>query len=60
MKAYGLNSQRRRKYRYRTTDSQHQNPVAPKCLNRNSTAQQVNEKWVGDIVGIRTERDGCI
>lgn len=55
MKAHGLNSRRRRKYRHRTTDSQHQNPVAPNRLNRNFQAQQVNEKWVGDIVGIRTD-----
>ena len=55
MKAHGLNSRRRCQYRHRTTDSQHHNPVAPNRLNRNFKAQRVNEKWVGDIVGIRTD-----
>gem|GEM_PF-5413540 len=36
----------------RTTDSQHQRPVAANLLQRDFSARAANEKWVGDIVGI--------
>lgn len=54
MRQYGLNSRRRRKWRARTTDSQHKRPVAPNWMARNFRADAANEKWVGDIVGIWT------
>lgn len=47
-----LNAKRRRKHRHRTTDSRHNRPVAPNLLGRNFHADTVNEKWLGDIVGI--------
>jgi len=54
MREHGLNSRRRRKWRARTTDSNHKRPVAPNLLNRQFTADGPDEKWLGDIVGIRT------
>jgi len=54
MRQHGLNSRRRRKWRHRTTDSKHKRPVAPNLLARDFNADQINQKWVGDIVGIRT------
>ena len=54
MRQNGLNSRRRPKRRIRTTDSQHNNPVAPNLLAREFHAEAPNEKWVGDIVGIWT------
>lgn len=55
MRQAGLCSRRRRKHRVRTTDSAHNRPLAPNLLQRDFSADGVNEKWVGDIVGIWTE-----
>jgi transposase InsO family protein len=38
----------------KTTDSQHDNPVAPNLLKRHFTADAPNTKWVADITGIGT------
>lgn len=54
MRQNGLNSRRRPKRRIRTTDSNHNRPVAPNLLAREFHANAPNEKWVGDIVGIWT------
>ena len=54
MRENGLNSRRRRKWRVRTTDSNHTRPVAPNLLDRQFHADAPNEKWVGDILGIWT------
>ena len=54
MRQHGLNSRRYRKGRHRTTDSKHNRPVAPNLLARDFNADHLNQKWVGDIVGIRT------
>lgn len=55
MRQHGIHSRRRPKRRVRTTDSQHQRPVAPNLLKRDFSAEAPNEKWVGDIVGIWTD-----
>lgn len=46
---------RHKKRKICTTDSQHNQPVAPNRLNRDFTATAPNQKWVGDITGIWTE-----
>jgi len=46
---------RARKHKICTTDTQHQQPVAPNRLDRDFTASAPNHKWVGDITGIWTE-----
>lgn len=38
-----------------TTDSNHNQPVAPNRLDRDFTAAAPNHKWVGDITGVWTE-----
>jgi putative transposase len=43
---------RTKKRKVCTTDSQHNQPVAPNRLNRDFTATAVNQKWVGDITGV--------
>jgi transposase InsO family protein len=53
MREYGL-SARPRKHRTRTTDSQHEQPVAPNLLKREFTATAPNTKWVADITAIWT------
>ena len=45
----------RKKRKVCTTDSQHNQPVAPNRLNRDFTATEPNQKWVGDITGIWTD-----
>ena len=47
-------SAKRRTHRVRTTDSQHEQPVAPNLLNRDFTASAPNTKWVADITGVWT------
>ena len=39
----------------RTTDSNHNHPVAENLLARDFTAEKPNEKWVGDVTYVRTE-----
>jgi putative transposase len=46
---------RTKKRKVCTTDSQHNQPVAPNRLNRDFTATAVDQKWVGDITGVWTE-----
>src|SRR5690349_11558638 len=57
MRKKGLVScwRRKKKFKICTTDSQHDQPVAPNRLNRDFTATAPNQKWVGDITGIWTE-----
>jgi putative transposase len=51
----GLHSRRRGTRRIRTTDSRHNRPVAPNLLQRDFSASEPNQKWVGDILGIWTD-----
>ena len=37
-----------------TTDSDHDDPIAPNVLNRNFTTDAPNKAWVGDITYVRT------
>lgn len=53
MRELGL-SAKLRKHRTRTTDSQHEQPVAPNLLNREFTATAPTTKWVADITAIWT------
>ena len=49
----GLQGCRPRRFR-RTTDSEHDRPVAPKILKRDFQAAGPDQKWVGDITAIWT------
>ena len=53
MRTCGLSAKLRR-HRTRTTDSQHDHPVAAHVLGRNFTASAPNTKWVADITGVWT------
>jgi transposase InsO family protein len=53
MRAKGL-TPRLKKHKTRTTDSQHNDLVAPNKLNREFEAAAPNRKWAGDITGIWT------
>lgn len=54
MRAEDIRAQRKKK-RKRTTDSQHDYPIAPNWLNRDFQAKAPNQKWLGDITFIPTQ-----
>jgi transposase InsO family protein len=53
--ALNLKSNTRKKYRVKTTDSNHRHPIADNVLCRNFKAQKPNEKWVTDITYVETK-----
>ena len=53
MRDNGLRALQRRRFK-RTTDSQHNNPVAPNLLEQNFAATGPNQKWGSDISYIWT------
>lgn len=58
MRERGINAKPRRR-KMKTTDSNHNNPVAPNLLKRDFTADAPNTRWVADITGIET-REGWL
>ena len=54
MKKLGIRGKHKRAYMV-TTDSNHDNPIAPNRLQRDFTATAPNQKWLGDITYIRTQ-----
>jgi putative transposase len=54
MRERGINAKSRRR-KMKTTDSRHDNPVAPNVLSRDFNADAPNTKWVADITGIETD-----
>ena len=50
----GIQSVTKKPFRVRTTDSNHNLPVAKNVLNRNFQAQRPNEKWLTDITYVAT------
>ena len=55
MKANGLFARRQRKFK-RTTDSNHNYPIAPNILNQNFKVSRANQVWVSDITYIETKQ----
>jgi len=53
----GIRSRMHRKFRVKTTDSNHTNPIAPNLLNRNFTMDMPNRAWASDVTYIPT-REG--
>ena len=56
MAAAGTRSKVSKKFRVQTTDSAHDNPIAPNTLNREFTAPTPNIAWVTDITYIHTDQ----
>jgi putative transposase len=54
MRERGINAKPKRR-KMKTTDSRHDNPVAPNLLARDFTADAAKSKWVADITGIETQ-----
>ena len=53
MRERGISAKSKRR-KVKTTDSQHDNPVAPNLLQRDFSADAPNTTWVADITGIGT------
>lgn len=60
MRAAGIAVRPSRRFVPRTTDSGHDNPVAPNLLDRQFDAALPNRKWVCDITYVRTRDDGWL
>lgn len=56
MRLHGLRGLPSVSYRGSTTDSDHEQPVAPNVLERNFTADAPNVAWVGDITYLPTQQ----
>ena len=54
MRVHLIRARQTKRWRARTTDSNHALPVAPNVLNREFTAEAPNQKWVSDITYIPT------
>lgn len=56
MQKIGIRSIMYKKFRVRTTESNHDYPVAKNLLNREFTADKPGQKWVSDITYIATDQ----
>jgi transposase InsO family protein len=54
MREEGLAGRQRRRYRVQTTDSNHDEPIAPNRLAEAAAPSGPNQQWVGDITYIAT------
>ena len=54
MREAGLRSLTHRRFRVRTTDSNHDHPVAPNVLSRDFAADGPDEKWAVDVTYVMT------
>jgi len=55
MRAAGLRSKTRCRFRVRTTDSNHNHPIAPDRVDREFRAATANQVWVSDMTYIATD-----
>lgn len=55
MKEAGITAKVRKKFRVRTTDSDHDHPVAPNVLDRNFRVDTLDAAWATDITYIHTD-----
>jgi transposase InsO family protein len=56
MRDHGIRAKTARQFRIRTTDSDHDLPVADNLLDRNFHSSEGNEAWVSDITYIPTQQ----
>jgi transposase InsO family protein len=55
MRAAGLHSKTKRRFRVKTTDSNHSFPIAPDRVDRDFRANAANQVWVSDMTYIPTD-----
>jgi putative transposase len=54
MRLHGLRANQKRSFKVKTTDSNHDQPVAPNLLGQEFKADQPDQKWLTDITYIPT------
>jgi transposase InsO family protein len=54
MREVGLSAKQCRKFKISTTDSNHDQPIAPNLLEPDFSLKKPNQKWLGDITFIPT------
>jgi putative transposase len=54
MRAEGVSGRQRRRFRVRTTDSNHSHPIAPNRLAELGAPTKTNQVWVSDITYVET------
>jgi len=59
MKEAGIEGLQRRRYRVKTTDSNHAYAIAPNLLESRPGPSRPDEIWVADITYVRTEEGWC-
>lgn len=55
MRQRGIQARTHRRFKVRTTDSNHDHPIAPNVLDRNFKADRINQAWLTDITYIPTD-----
>jgi len=55
MKQRGIQARTHRRFKVRTTDSNHDHPIAPNVLDRRFAAEKINRVWTTDITYIPTD-----
>jgi putative transposase len=55
MKQRGIQARTHRRFKVRTTDSNHDHPIAPNVLDRHFKADRINQAWLTDITYIPTD-----
>lgn len=55
MRVAGLRSKTKRRFRLKTTDSNHRYPIAPDRIERDFRAPAANQVWVSDLTYIATD-----
>jgi len=55
MRSMGLRAKGKKRFRHRTTDSNHDQPIAPNLLHRDFSADAPNQKWVTDLTYVPTD-----
>jgi len=56
MKQHQLRSRLKRRFKLRTTDSNHSHPIAPNVLNRQFAKARPNQAWCADLTYIPTDQ----
>lgn len=54
MRDMGLRAKTKKKFKAKTTDSNHNNPVAPNILGQKFTAEKPSQVWLSDITYVET------